>query len=790
MLGAIIGDIVGSAYEFNSTNDYNFELFSEESSYTDDTICTVAIADAILKGKDYGKSLHEWCNKYPHPKGGYGERFRAWVESDTPRPYNSLGNGSAMRVSPIAWANLNLVNAMREATRSAMCTHDHREGIKGAEAVVMAIHFGDEIRRLSNHIDRDEILEKFKAVIEYTHYNINIRRSEVLNKFDETCPGTVPVALWIISESTGFEDAIRKAVSLGADADTLGAIVGSIAESIWGVPRDLAKQAMSILPFEMRDVVMKFYQQYCPNMWPIDGYGDKGAAEDQESEENFDMEKAKFSMFWKLGMGHIGRLLNGEDNMPNKGRRATIEDWKTEAMPKDYITKVPMYYELSKEKMDVLKKGHIPEAMEDHWFMYCDRSYIRYYRSWTGMCAFEAHYHKVQNNYIIDSLTMNHRLDEFGVNGEGPAMVLFLYLIESELHGHNGILWDTFLEVWEKQFHENIQESIKRGELEEDAEKKAYRIMLRDSVAKLRRERKEAREEATKDAKSFMTFDIAGTQYIKDQNLFYLFKEEDLLTLRLENNNKYDKNAVALYYKDNKVGYVPQKMNYELSQLLRQGWDDCFVAYVSQWKGCGKKRRVTIEVMIKKPKEKVVIQREMPSDRQCLNHCRSILINELYNTTGKNTDTLNLRITPEKITHLEAKEIFVFGSNKDGHHIGGAAKTAAERFGAEWGVGDGLCGQSYAISTMEGLIETAKNINRFIDFATECSDLKFYVTAIGCGIAGYTPLQIAPLFIRAIVLKNVYLPRIFWEYYWQTIFYGSEKSWLETSKDWKKWDKK
>ena len=262
MLGAIIGDIVGSAYEFNPTNDYNFEMFAEASSFTDDTICTIAVADALLKDRDYGKSLHEWCRRYMKPKGGFGGRFRKWVESDNPTPYGSYGNGSAMRVSPIAWAHLNLGGALPEAARSAECTHNHPEGIKGAEATVAAIHYGDELRRLSDKIDKETITRYFQPIIEHYGYNIDINKDDVMNKFDETCQGTVPVALWIITESTGFEDAIRKAVSLGADADTLGAIVGSIAEAIWGIPEDMALNAMQILPDEMKSVVLKFYKEF------------------------------------------------------------------------------------------------------------------------------------------------------------------------------------------------------------------------------------------------------------------------------------------------------------------------------------------------------------------------------------------------------------------------------------------------------------------------------------------------------------------------------------------------
>ena len=134
MLGAIIGDIVGSRWEFNLTNDYDFELFSEKNGFTDDTICTVAVADAILKGRDYGESIHEWCRRYPHPMGGYGGRFAQWIRSDNPQPYGSYGNGSAMRVSPIGmwFDDMNMIYP--EAEKCAACSHNHPEGIKGAHA--------------------------------------------------------------------------------------------------------------------------------------------------------------------------------------------------------------------------------------------------------------------------------------------------------------------------------------------------------------------------------------------------------------------------------------------------------------------------------------------------------------------------------------------------------------------------------------------------------------------------------------------------------------------------------
>lgn len=259
MLGAIIGDIAGSRWEFNPTNDYNFELFSEECSYTDDTICTVAVADAMLKSRDFGESIHDWCRRYPHPMGGYGGSFAQWIRNDNPKPYGSYGNGAAMRVSPVAYWYEDEYQMLEAASATAKPTHNHSEGIKGAKAVAMAIYTAWDLRQGYDVLDEHEIDYILSRSVAVSGYDIEINKSDVINKFDETCQGTVPVALWIIGESTSFEDAIRKAVSLGADADTLGAIVGSIAEPIWGIPEWMKEKALSYLPLEMKSVVDEFY---------------------------------------------------------------------------------------------------------------------------------------------------------------------------------------------------------------------------------------------------------------------------------------------------------------------------------------------------------------------------------------------------------------------------------------------------------------------------------------------------------------------------------------------------
>jgi len=257
MLGAIIGDIVGSRWEFDPTNNYDFKWLSSENGFTDDTICTVAVADALLKGRDFGESIHEWCNRYPHPMGGYGGRFAQWVQSENPLPYNSFGNGAAMRVSPVAHWYKYIDEVLDAAATTALPSHNHDEGIKGAQTVALAIfralQFGNKAMQ---HIE--EILTE---CIEFSGYDINIKKEDVINRFDETCLGTVPVALWIIGESSSFEDAVRKAVSLGADADTLGAIVGSIAEVIWGIPEELKQEIISYLTDDMKEVVEQFYER-------------------------------------------------------------------------------------------------------------------------------------------------------------------------------------------------------------------------------------------------------------------------------------------------------------------------------------------------------------------------------------------------------------------------------------------------------------------------------------------------------------------------------------------------
>ena len=255
MIGAIIGDIVGSTYEFHNTRDYNFELFPEGSSYTDDTICTIAIADSIIRGIPYRENLIDWCRRYPHPMGAYGVSFSRWLNSPNPMPYDSFGNGAAMRVSPCGWGFLNLFEVKENAEGSAICSHNHPEGLRGARVIAESINILINPHSFEKVIDlvRKEYGDDWEKWIPQA------------GQWDETCMGCVPLAIHHLIHSESFEDAIRKAVSYGGDSDTMGAIVGSLAEAYFGIPEWMKEKALSYLPQEMIDVVSRFRMEFVNN---------------------------------------------------------------------------------------------------------------------------------------------------------------------------------------------------------------------------------------------------------------------------------------------------------------------------------------------------------------------------------------------------------------------------------------------------------------------------------------------------------------------------------------------
>ncbi len=254
MIGAIAGDIIGSVHESSHIKRTNFDLFVQNSRFTDDTTMTIAIADAILNRESYAIKLKEYGREYPDR--GYGGFFRKWLQSDDSKPYNSFGNGSAMRVSPVGFAFNKLSEVLSEAKRSAEVTHNHPEGIKGAQAVASAIFLSRQKK------DKKEI----KSYIEKEfNYNLSRKIDNIRKryKFDVTCQGSVPESIIAFLESTDLESAIRLGISLGGDADTIGCMAGGIAQAYYReIPQFIYEKVKQILSRDLFAIVTDFNDKF------------------------------------------------------------------------------------------------------------------------------------------------------------------------------------------------------------------------------------------------------------------------------------------------------------------------------------------------------------------------------------------------------------------------------------------------------------------------------------------------------------------------------------------------
>ena len=254
MLGAIAGDVIGSVHEGAGTKTKEFPLFVDASIFTDDTVLTVAIADALLRGRDYVESLHDYFHAYPG--AGYGGAFFRWATFRQREPYNSWGNGSAMRVSAVAYVHDTLEDVLAEAKRSAEVTHNHEHGIRGAQATAAAV-FLARTGGTKEHI-RQYTVDTFGYSLNETL--ADIRRTYL---FDVSCQGSVPQSILAFLESTGYEDAIRNAISLGGDADTMACIAGGIAEAFYGgVPEEIKRNTLARLDERLRGVVTTFIERH------------------------------------------------------------------------------------------------------------------------------------------------------------------------------------------------------------------------------------------------------------------------------------------------------------------------------------------------------------------------------------------------------------------------------------------------------------------------------------------------------------------------------------------------
>lgn len=249
MLGAIIGDIAGSKYEFNNVRTEVFGFMGPGCGYTDDSVCTVAVAEAAMTDQDYASHLQKWCRRYPHPMGSYGGNFARWIHEDNPKPYGSWGNGAPMRVAAIGWLFDTETEVAKQARASAAVTHNHKYGLFAAELVATAIF------RLRHGAPKETAADNIEKVFgwlpEYRPFS---------NNFDESSMNAVPVAVSCFLASTSFEDAARKAIIVGGDSDTIGAITGALAEAYYGIPEDIKEKALEFLPEDIIEVYNQFRQ--------------------------------------------------------------------------------------------------------------------------------------------------------------------------------------------------------------------------------------------------------------------------------------------------------------------------------------------------------------------------------------------------------------------------------------------------------------------------------------------------------------------------------------------------
>ncbi len=254
IIGAVIGDVIGSVFEWNNIKTTDFDLFNPKCDFTDDTVLTIAVADCILNKKDFAKTIWEYGRKY---RGrGYGGSFRKWLKEDKPKPYGSFGNGSAMRASAVGFAFEDIETVLEVAKQSAEVTHNHPEGIKGAQATATSIFLARQGK--SKQEIKDYITQTFD-------YNLDFTLDEIrpTYKFDVTCQGSVPQAIVAFLESSDFESAIRLAISIGGDSDTIACITGGIASAFYKqIPTEIMDFVVDKLPSEYIEIMNKFDEKY------------------------------------------------------------------------------------------------------------------------------------------------------------------------------------------------------------------------------------------------------------------------------------------------------------------------------------------------------------------------------------------------------------------------------------------------------------------------------------------------------------------------------------------------
>ena len=818
MLGAIIGDIVGSTREWHNIKTEDFELVPKGSRFTDDTVMTLAVAEWLMTDPDHQPETLVACmqrlgRKYPH--AGYGKLFSRWLMSDNPQPYNSFGNGSAMRVSPVGLYANSLEEALKLARITSSVSHNHPEGIKGAQAIAGCVF----LKKNASWGGEEEIRQ---FITEKIGYNLDFNLDDIRNAygFDVTCQGSVPIAIKAYLERGGYpaEKALRLAISMGGDSDTIGAMTASIAGADRyccgrGFQPDVVNQCRALLPADLLDINDRFeafvsrplHQSYYiggklfAGEYPGDKYGEQlklrtkdrirgslmaGAAGDALGYTvEFMIRRSILAQYGSKGITKFelssdGKALVSDDTQMTLFTACGMLMGVTRdymrgigGQPEKYVdgAYLDWYYTQTGKKKQMLTNDF-------HYTWLRDLPELAHLRAPGNTClsACESLYQgkKVQNNSkgcggIMRVAPMALLMAGYWSRGESPCSVRQMDEAGAEVaavtHKHPLAFLPAamlthliyhIIRMEENEVKANMAgialetidalDNIYKGEYEED---KRYLANLTRMAVKL----------AANDKSDAENIRMLGEGWTGEEAwaiaLYCVVRhvgsiEEALIAAVNHDGDSDSTGAVcgnimgAIYGYEamkRKRLFCPQgkelEQTLELSEIILTLADDLYTSCI-----------ISEYNPIDTPEKRQWYERYCNMRPVGLN--KKLMYNRAY--------------TPERISELKENEIFVFGSNLAGAHGGGAARLAYNRFGAVWGEGVGLHGQTYAIPTMQGGVDTIKPyVDAFIRFAKEHNRLTFLVTRIGCGMAGFRDEEIAQLFTDAIDVENVILPKEF-----------------------------